>query len=89
MAMEIKIIEDAKDRILMEVSGEDHTFCNILVKKLNESKDVKFAAYSIDHPLVGIPKLLVEGKDARGLLKKAIKELSGESEEIKKLSVSL
>jgi len=89
MAMELKIIEDAKDRILVEVNGEDHTFCNILVKKLNTYKDVKFAAYSIDHPLVGIPKLLVEGKDVRAILKKAVKEISGDADELKKLAHSL
>lgn len=84
--MELKIIEDEKDRILIEVGEEDHTFCNVLVKKLNEDEDVKFAAYSIDHPLVGVPKLLVEGKNVRSLIKRAVKALSEEAEEIKKLA---
>lgn len=87
--MELKILESSKNKILAEVIGEDHSFCNILTKKLNEYENVKYAAYMIDHPLVGIPQIVVEGKDVKALLKKAVTELSAQAEELKKLSAKL
>lgn len=40
--------------------GADHTLLNVLVNKLQQDKDVKIAAYNIEHPLVSTPKLIIE-----------------------------
>lgn len=58
--MEINIIENKKDKIVVEIKGEDHTFCNILVKTLQQNANIKAAAYKIEHPLRRVPRLLVE-----------------------------
>ncbi|MFA6088513.1 MAG: DNA-directed RNA polymerase subunit L [Candidatus Woesearchaeota archaeon] len=87
--MEVKITENSKDRMSFELIGEDHTLCNVLVKKLQESKDVKYAVYSIEHPLVSVPKLMIEAKDVKAALKKAISELSEQADELKKLAHNL
>ncbi len=85
-SMEIRIIEESKEKILFNLEGETHTLCNLLVKKLNEDKNVKYATYSIDHPLVGEPKVMIEGKDVRAALKKAISELNSTADELKSLA---
>jgi len=58
--MEIKVLEDTKKKLIFELKGADHTFCNILKEELWNDKNMDAAGYSIDHPLVGIPRFVVE-----------------------------
>lgn len=58
--MELNIIEEGKNKIVVEVKGEDHTFCNLIRKELWNDGHVKAAAYTVDHPEVEQPKLVVE-----------------------------
>lgn len=58
--MELKIVESGKNKLIVELKGEDHAFCNALKKELWNDEHVKAAAYNIDHPLVGEPKIIVE-----------------------------
>ena len=64
--MEIKIIEDKKDRLLFELD-ETHTLCNVLKAELWNDSHVKSAGYSIKHPLISKPEIIVEtdGADPR------------------------
>ena len=71
--MELNIIEDKKNRMIFEIIGEDHTFCNAITKELWNVKGVKTAAYTIDHPLVGKPRIIVE-TDSDNEPKKALKQ---------------
>lgn len=71
--MEIKVLEGKKNRLVIEIKGEGHTFCNALKKELWNDSHVKIAAYKIEHPLVGIPKLIVE-TDGKEMPKKALTE---------------
>ena len=70
--MELNIIEDKKNRMVFELKGEDHTLCNAITKELWRVNGVKVAAYTIDHPLVGIPRIIVE-TDSSIEPKKALK----------------
>jgi DNA-directed RNA polymerase subunit L len=79
--MELKVIEEGKNKLIVEIKGEDHTFCNALKAELWNDKHVKAAAYNIDHPLVGEPHLTVEtdGKeDPKDALIAAAKRLKKE-----------
>lgn len=58
--MELSIADEGKNRITVEIKGEDHTFCNILRKELWNDKHVKAAAYTVEHPEVTEPKIIVE-----------------------------
>jgi DNA-directed RNA polymerase subunit L len=58
--MEIKVIEQNKKKIIFELIGADHTFCNALKKELLTDDNVKVATYAIAHPLINIPKFIVE-----------------------------
>lgn len=82
--MEIEFLKNEKTRVEFKVIGEDHTFCNILRRELWNDKDIEIAAYTIDHPLVSEPIMLVETKksdpkktilDAAGSLRKQVEEL--------------
>lgn len=73
--MEIKVVEESKKKLIFEIIGESHTMANLLEKELWEDKDVVAAGYHIDHPLFGVPRMIVEAPDPRKALEKAIKRL--------------
>ena len=79
--MEINVIEDKKNKIIFELEGATHTFCNLLKDELQNDDNVKVATYSIAHPLVGKPKFIVESSgDAKKALTEAAKRIGKLSE---------
>ena len=58
--MELSIVEETPKKLVFELKGQGHTLCNILKSQLWESKHVKVATYNIAHPLVGVPRLIIE-----------------------------
>ncbi|MDI6654404.1 MAG: RpoL/Rpb11 RNA polymerase subunit family protein [Candidatus Hydrothermarchaeota archaeon] len=61
--MEARIIKETKTELEVEIVGEDHTFCNALRQTLGAHKDVLFAAYKIEHPLLSSPKIYIKTRD--------------------------
>lgn len=84
--MEIKILEESKKRMVFELKGETHGFCNVLKETLRKVKGVDIASYRKEHPLVGNPKFLIETKEIepKEALKKAIGELKKKVKMFKK-----
>lgn len=60
MAMEIDVLEQEDTRIKFALEGAGHTFCNNFKHELYAEKDIDYAAYKVDHPLVGTPTFLVQ-----------------------------
>jgi len=89
--MEIKVLEEKKNKLVVSMEGETHTLCNALVKELWNDKHVKAAAYKIDHPLVGVPNLMVEtdGADPRKTINSAIDRLAKAADDFKKSAKSV
>ena len=58
--MEIKILDDKKNKLVVEVNGADHTLCNSIKQELYNDKHVKIATYSIRHPQISVPQMIVE-----------------------------
>ncbi len=87
--MEVKILEESKNRILVEIIGESHAFCNALKKELYWDKHVKVAAYNIEHPYVANPKIVVEtdGQEKpKNALLKAAERIKDNADKIKKMA---
>lgn len=61
--MEARAIKETKTELELEIAGENHTFCNALRQILSAHKNVLFAAYKIEHPLLSSPKLYIKTKD--------------------------
>ena len=78
--MELKIIEESKNKLALEIIGEGHTFCNALCDELNEDKKVETASYRIKHPLISNPVITIEtsGEDPKKVIANAAKSLSKE-----------
>jgi DNA-directed RNA polymerase subunit L len=83
--MIMKIIKDEKKELEIEITGESHSLCNALRTVLMEDKNVESAAYVIDHPIIGQPRLYIKAKNPRQSLKKAAKTLQKRCGEFKKL----
>jgi DNA-directed RNA polymerase subunit L len=58
--MKINVIENTKKKAIFEVEGIDHTLANLVRDNLNKVDGVKNAGYHVSHPLVGIPKFVIE-----------------------------
>jgi len=83
--MEINVIEKTKKRLVFELKEGTHTVCNVLKDELWNDKDIVAAAYNIDHPLIGIPKFIVEtnGKTApEKALAKAVDRLKKQNKDL-------
>ncbi len=81
--MEINVLEETSKRLVFEFKGADHTLCNVLKEELWNNKNVTASAYNIDHPLIGVPKFVIEtnGKTTPG---KALKDAAARIEKLNK-----
>ena len=84
--MELNVLEESKTKIVFELKGETHTFCNALKDELQKTKGVSLASYRISHPLIGIPQFLIETKgiEPRKVLKSALSALKKKTVEFQK-----
>ena len=85
--MEIKVLEEEKNRIKLQFLDEGHGFCNALKTELWNDSHVKIASYKIEHPLISKPDMAVEtdGEEKpRAALLKAASRLKGINEKLKK-----
>lgn len=58
--MEFTVLQKTTKRLVVDIKGATHTLCNLLKDELWNDKDVVAAAYNIDHPLIGVPKFIIE-----------------------------
>lgn len=77
--MEIKVVEQTKSKLKVELVGKTHTLANALTKELWNDKNVTVAGYNLPHPQVTNVALIVE--TSKGDPKKA---LSGAISRLKK-----
>jgi len=85
--MEVKILDDKKNKLLLEVNGAGHTLCNALKSELYNDKHVKIATYSIRHPQINIPQMIVETDgevSPKNALINAVQRLHKTNEKFKK-----
>lgn len=89
--MEINVLEETKTKLVFELPGEDHTLCNALKRELWNDKSVKAAGYSVNHPSIGTPKMVVEtsGESPRTAVLEAIKRLKKETDKMRKATKAL
>ena len=72
MNMELEYLEDTKYKLIVDIKGAGHALANAVKKELWNDKDVKIATYNVEHPLVGVPRLIVETGSGKKNAKKAV-----------------
>ncbi|MGC8538827.1 MAG: RpoL/Rpb11 RNA polymerase subunit family protein [Candidatus Micrarchaeia archaeon] len=80
--MQVKVIEDTKDSLILEIEGADRSAAELVKEKLLENDNVKFAAVVKEHPEVGNPKLVIKGERLKQALSKAVGEAEDEVKEL-------
>ncbi len=58
--MEIRVLEESKNKAVFEIRGESHTVCNALKEELRNDKKVTVASYFVSHPDIDEPTFTVE-----------------------------
>jgi DNA-directed RNA polymerase subunit L len=79
--MNIKVIEDTKEKLIVEFEDETETITNVLATQV--WKEGGEAAAVREHPFIEKPRLVVMGGNARKVLDKATTALQEECEEFK------
>ena len=82
--MNVSIVEEKKNKLLVQVEGMNQTLPNIIRGALWQDEDVKNAGYHVTHPLVGHPIIILETKtkEPRKVFETAIKGLVKDFEKI-------
>ncbi|MBU0930289.1 MAG: DNA-directed RNA polymerase subunit L [Nanoarchaeota archaeon] len=90
--MEIKVLEQEKNKLKIEITGETHTLCNAIRNELWNNKSVEIAGYQLEHPMVSSPVLMIETEkedpkkallNAASSLKKKISDLRKQADKLK------
>jgi DNA-directed RNA polymerase subunit L len=83
--MEIKILEEKKNRLVFNIEGDGSTIANILKKELWNDEHVKAAGFNVEHPLINVPTFVVEtdGADPKKTVSAAIKRIAKQVEKFK------
>ena len=85
----MEIITSKRYELEIMLEGETHTLCNAVRSILMEDETVKSAAYAIEHPIVGEPKLYIKARSPKKSLKTAAETLKERCEEFKGLIESI
>ena len=85
--MEIRVLEEKKNKLYVEIVGGGHTLCNALKQELNNDEHVKVATYAIRHSQTSNPKMIVETDgdvEPRKAIQSAIGRLKKSTEKFRK-----
>lgn len=79
----MKYLRNDEEHVVLEITGESHTICNILRKRLMSQEEVSAAAYDITHPLIGQPEFEVVSSNPQQSLITAAETVKSEANEFK------
>ena len=79
--MKIDVLEKKKDRL--KISLSNLTFVNLINEKLWKGK-VNYSAYSVDHPYLSKPVLLVKSTDPKKSLLNAAEQIIADAKDLRK-----
>lgn len=83
--MDVHVLEKTTKKMIFTIKGADHTVCNPLKRELYNDDDVKIASYTIEHPLIRVPKFIIEtkgNKTPEKALQDAIKRLQATNKKV-------
>jgi len=78
--MFIHVVKETENELKIEITGEGHTFCNVVQKTLLKSQKVDLAGYNVLHPLTSNPVIYIRTKEGRPetVLKEIIDDLQND-----------
>ncbi len=85
--MEVRVVSRSERELVLEITGEDHTLGNMLMREALKHPSVEYAAYRIPHPLKNIMEFTLvvkEGANLPEVLAEIISRLKNQIAEFKK-----
>jgi DNA-directed RNA polymerase subunit L len=85
--VEVKVVSKSERELVLEITGEDHTLGNMLMREALKHPSVEYAAYRIPHPLKNIMEFTLvvkEGANLPAVLAEIISSLKNQIAEFKK-----
>ena len=79
--MKIDVLEKKKDRL--KISLSNLTFVNLINEKLWKGK-INYSAYSVDHPYLSKPVLLVKSTDPKKSMLNAAEQIIADTKDLRK-----
>ena len=84
----MKYLRNDEEHVVLEITGESHTICNILRKRLMSQEEVSAAAYDITHPLIGQPEFEIVSSNPQQSLSTAAETVKSEANEFKEALIN-
>ena len=78
--MKLEVVEKEKEKLKLQITGETHTFLNLLKENAWDSGATQ-ASYVIENPYLSTPKIIVRGKDPLKILDKASQMIIDQAKE--------
>jgi DNA-directed RNA polymerase subunit L len=78
--MQLRVLNQGPNELEVEVLGENETTLNPVKQALLADKDVDFAEYIIEHPVLAVPKIYLRTKgkaDPKKVLQRTLKLIIG------------
>jgi DNA-directed RNA polymerase subunit L len=74
-------MSEEKNKLQFKLKGETHTLLNMLSKELFNDKNVEFAGYRLEHPLINEAIFSVTAKNPKKALKDAVERVQKQVDE--------
>jgi len=86
--VEVRVVTKTDRELVLEITGEDHTLGNMLMKEALRHPAVEYVAYRIPHPLKNTMEFVLiikEGANISTVLTEILNKLKNEIAEFKRL----
>ena len=81
--MKLVMMESSKEKMVLEVRGENHTFLNLLRENAWDAGS-KQASYMIEHPYLSEPKLIIRADNPKKVLDNSAQAILDSAKEFEK-----
>jgi len=81
--MKLKVVENKKDKLAIEVIGESHTLLNLL-RETSWKTGADQASYMIEHPYMSNPKLIIKAQNPKKVLIDAVQQVTEQANAFEK-----
>ena len=78
--MKLEILDKQKEKIKLQISGETHTFLNLLKENAWDAGAIQ-ASYVLENPYLSVPKIIIRGNDPLKILDKASQMIVDQAKE--------
>ncbi|MBU0530253.1 MAG: DNA-directed RNA polymerase subunit L [Candidatus Aenigmatarchaeota archaeon] len=76
--MKLRVVENKKDKLRIEVVGESHTLLNLL-RETAWKEGAEQASYIVEHPYMSNPELIIRSNNPKNVLSSTAQSIVDQS----------